>query len=90
MKPSEVLEHYKTQAEITRVLGCRQSSVAEMFEKDQVPDGRQYQLELATKGKLKADLPADRRTPAQRARFNKGVRQYTARKQMEHGTAVAP
>jgi hypothetical protein len=82
MTPSQVLEHYKTHAEIARVLGCRQSSVAEMFEKDQVPEGRQYQIELATRGKLRAELPADRRTPAQRKRFNDSLKQHAARQLM--------
>lgn len=84
MTPTQVLEQYKTQAEIARVLGCRQSSVAEMFEKGQVPEGRQYQLQIATRGKLKADLPADRR------QVNKARRQQAAKHLMEHGAAVAP
>lgn len=54
------MDHFGTQAEIARVLGCKQPSVAEWFDKGEVPEGRQYQLELATAGKLKADKPANR------------------------------
>lgn len=60
MTPQQVLDHFGTQAEIARVLGCKQPSVAEWFDKDEVPEGRQYQLELATGGALKAAKPANR------------------------------
>jgi DNA-binding transcriptional regulator YdaS (Cro superfamily) len=60
MSPQQVLEHFGTQAEIARALGCRQPSVAEWFAEGRVPEGRQYQIELATKGALKADKPAKR------------------------------
>lgn len=60
MTPQQVLDHFGTQAEIARVLGCKQPSVAEWFSDGKIPDGRQYQLELATAGHLKADKPANR------------------------------
>lgn len=60
MTPQEVLSHYGTQAEIARVLGCTQPSIAEWFEKGRVPEGRQYQLEIASGGTLKAAKPANR------------------------------
>lgn len=65
MTPQQALEHFKTQAELARVCGCKQPSVAEWFEEGgKIPDGRQYQLELASNGRLKADKPADRRPAA--------------------------
>jgi hypothetical protein len=64
MTPQQVLDYYGTQAEIARVLGCKQPSVAEWFDKNEVPEGRQYQLEIASGGKLKADKPADRNDAA--------------------------
>jgi len=67
MTPQDVLAHFRTQAEIARVLGCAQSSVAEWFDAGKVPDGRQYQLELATRGALRADRPANRKATEQRA-----------------------
>jgi hypothetical protein len=70
MTPQQVLDHFGTQAEIARVLGCKQPSVAEWFEKGEVPDGRQYQLELATAGALKANKPANR-NPADEAAATK-------------------
>jgi DNA-binding transcriptional regulator YdaS (Cro superfamily) len=60
MSPKEALDHFKTQAEIARVLGVKPPSVSEWFDLGVFPEGRQYQLELATKGKLRADLPANR------------------------------
>jgi hypothetical protein len=67
MTPHQVERHYGSKAEIARVLGCKLPSIYEWFEIDSktgqlrgVPDGRQYQIELATGGKLKADKPADR------------------------------
>jgi hypothetical protein len=64
MTPQALLEHYGSQAEIARVFGCAQPSVKEWFDNGMVPEGRQYQAELATGGKLRADKPADRKTPA--------------------------
>jgi len=61
MTPQQVLKYFGTQAEIARVLGCKQPSVAEWFLPDgKVPEGRQYQLEIATGGALKAEKPANR------------------------------
>ena len=61
MTPEDLLQHYGTQSEIARALGCSQSSVFEWFESGRIPDGRQYQIELATSGMLRASRPADRR-----------------------------
>jgi hypothetical protein len=58
MKKHQVIEAFGTQAEAARALGCYPSTIHEW---DDVPDGRQYQIEIATRGRLKADLPADRR-----------------------------
>lgn len=59
MKPQDLLEYFGTKADIARALGVKQSTVSEWFNFGaKVPDGRQYQVELATKGKLKSDLPA--------------------------------
>ena len=41
-------------------LGKRQSTVSEWFQHGRIPDGAQYQIELATAGVLKADKPACR------------------------------
>lgn len=60
MTPQDLLAHFKTQAEIARVLGCKQPSVCEWFDNGTIPEGRQYQIEIATGGALKADKPANR------------------------------
>lgn len=61
MTPQQLLDHFGTQIEIARVLGVKPPSVAEWFENGEIPDGRQYQAELATGGKLTADRPANRK-----------------------------
>jgi hypothetical protein len=64
MSPSEALDFFKTKAEIARVLGVKPPSVIEWFDAGVIPEGRQYQLELASCGALKADQPANRKTEA--------------------------
>lgn len=60
MTPSDLLAHFGSQTAIARALGCSQPSVNEWFKDGSVPEGRQYQVQLATNGKLKADKPAAR------------------------------
>lgn len=60
MSPQQALEYFGTKAEIARVLGITAPSVVEWFDAGVIPEGRQYQLELATGGALKADRPANR------------------------------
>lgn len=64
MTPQDLLDFFKSQTEIAKALGCAQSSVAEWFENGRIPEGRQYQAELATGGMLRASRPADRRASA--------------------------
>lgn len=61
MKPKQALAYFGTQTEMARRLGCAQSSISEWFDNDRIPDGRQYQIQIATVGKLKADKPALRK-----------------------------
>ena len=58
MTPQDLQKHYGTQTAIARALGAAQSSVAEWFQNGRIPEGRQYQIELATNGVLRADKPA--------------------------------
>jgi hypothetical protein len=60
MTPKQALAHFGSQAEIARVCGIKQPSVAEWFEAGAIPEGRQYQLVLASGGTLQADKPANR------------------------------
>lgn len=61
MKPNDALHHFGSVSAIASVCGCEQPSVSEWFSRGKIPDGRQYQIQIATNGALKADLPADRR-----------------------------
>ena len=60
MRPADLLTIWPTQAEIARVLGVKPPSVAEWFENGAIPEGRQYQAQLASNGLLQADKPAFR------------------------------
>ena len=60
MSPKQALDYYGSQAELARVCGIKQPSVAEWFDAGEIPEGRQYQLVLASGGALKADKPANR------------------------------
>lgn len=46
---------HNNQSEISRLLGISRSSVNEWFKKGKIPLMRQYQIEVLTNGKLKAD-----------------------------------
>lgn len=68
MSPQELLAHYGTQAAAAKALGCAQSTVAEWCTDGSIPEGRQYQIELATNRILVADKPAFRGAPAEPAK----------------------
>lgn len=42
--------------------GVRPPSVSEWFDDDVIPEGRQYQLQIASGGMLVADKPANRKS----------------------------
>jgi DNA-binding transcriptional regulator YdaS (Cro superfamily) len=56
MNYEQSIEYFGTESEMARALGVKPPSVSEW--KRGIPETRQYQIELATKGKLKADRPA--------------------------------
>lgn len=65
MTANDLLRYFGTKSKIARALGCSPASVAEWFDEGaKVPEGRQYQAQLATKGALKADRPALRKKAA--------------------------
>lgn len=68
MSPQELVTHYGTQSAAAKALGCGQSTVAEWCSDGVIPEGRQYQIELATGGALVADKPAFRGAPAEPAK----------------------
>lgn len=65
MTPTELITYFETQAAAARALGCAQSTLSEWVTDGCIPEGRQYQIELATKGALIADKPALRAAPAE-------------------------
>ena len=58
MTPNQLLKYFGTQQAIADAFGCSQASVAGWFAKGVVPEGRQYQAQIATFGVLMADKPA--------------------------------
>lgn len=66
MTPEEAKEHFGSQSAVARVLGVAASSVSEWFTAGRIPLGRQYQLELASSGALRAEKPANRCMPSPR------------------------
>ena len=56
MKLSEAVAIFGTEAELARKLGIKPQAVYQWG--DKVPMRRQYQIQLMTKGKLKADPEA--------------------------------
>ncbi|QNN56500.1 Cro/Cl family transcriptional regulator [Diaphorobacter ruginosibacter] len=58
MNTAELITFFRTQAVAARALGCAQSTIAEWVAGGAIPDCRQYQVQLATQGVLKADKPA--------------------------------
>ena len=61
MKPHDLLTVFANKTEIARVLGVQPPSVHEWFADGEIPETRQYQIEIVTSGALKADKPANRK-----------------------------
>lgn len=55
MTPREVIEFYGTQKGVAAAVGISQASVSEWVSNGYVPLGRQYELQVLTGGRLKAD-----------------------------------
>ena len=54
MNYDDLIKHYGTQVAIAKALGIKSPSIAEWKAKGEIPEVRQYQIEVLTKGKLKA------------------------------------
>jgi len=61
MTKDEAIRYFGTQTKLAKALGVSQSTVSEWVD---LPEGRQYQLEIATGGVLKAEKPALREQQA--------------------------
>lgn len=73
MKPSDLISFFRTATGVAHALGCAPSTVSEWVASNQVPDGRQYQAQLATNGQLLADRPALRSSTTRRTSKQKEV-----------------
>ena len=73
MTPKDLQKYFGTQAAIARAIGAAQSSVAEWFQNAKIPEGRQYQIEIATNSALKADKPALRETATLNPNTNRTI-----------------
>lgn len=58
MSPKQLIEFFGTQAKAARALGLSQPTVAGWIVAGEIPEARQYQVEIATNGALRADRPA--------------------------------
>jgi hypothetical protein len=56
MSPSELIAHYKTKAAVADAIGVDRQVVQGWFERGKVPLEQQTKLEVATDGRLKADV----------------------------------
>lgn len=54
MTLDSVLEHFKTKAAIARSMDITPQAVQQWFDAGKIPFARQFQLQVITKGKLKA------------------------------------
>lgn len=60
MTPKQVFKFFGGMPQTARALGVALPSVYDWMYAGQVPDLRQYQIQLATNGKLRANKPANR------------------------------
>lgn len=58
MTPKDAINFFHGASRLARALGCGPSTVGAWDADGEIPEARQYQIELATGGRLKADLPA--------------------------------
>jgi hypothetical protein len=55
MTPNDLRQHFGFQVAISRAVGISEQAVSRWFRRDRVPLGRQYEIQILTGGKLRAD-----------------------------------
>ena len=60
MSPKQLVEFFGTQTAAAKALGIEQPTISGWVTDGEIPIIRQYQIELATNGALRASLPANR------------------------------
>lgn len=58
MTPQQAIAHFESLPKLAKALGVAPASVYDWLNAGSIPETRQYQIELATGGALKADKPA--------------------------------
>ena len=58
MNAKQVVEHFGSPALAAKSLGLAAPTIYDWLESGEVPEARQYQIEIATNGALRADKPA--------------------------------
>lgn len=58
MTPQEAIAHYGTQVRLAAALGIKQPAVAGWVKSGHIPPVRQYQIQVASRGRLRADKGA--------------------------------
>lgn len=58
MTPDQAIQFFGSKSKLARAVGAAPSSISEWVANDEIPEGRQYQIELISKGVLLADKPA--------------------------------
>lgn len=58
MTPKQAIKHFGTISKLARALGLSNPSIYDWLNAGEIPEARQYQIELATCGALRADKPA--------------------------------
>lgn len=74
-----MIEHFGGVSRTARALGLAQSSVSE-WKTEGIPECRQYQIELATHGKIRADKPALREEAHEPTLADRGSQNLLCRK----------
>jgi DNA-binding transcriptional regulator Cro len=85
MTPTEAVTFFHSQSGLARVLGVTSQAVNKWVAQGEIPVGRQFQLQVLTRGKLRADGPNRPRTPVKNNYSNPkktGVRVIDNRDQM--------
>ncbi len=58
MSPKQVIEHFGGIPKTAQALGLKAPTIYDWLETGEVPEARQYQIEMASDGALRADKPA--------------------------------
>lgn len=58
MSPKQVIEHFGGIPKAAAALGLKAPTIYDWIDTGEVPEARQYQIEMASDGALRADKPA--------------------------------